>query len=182
VARRGQWRDAERRAATGTVATVTIYLVRHAKALRRSTWEDDDALRPLSDDGRWQADQLVGRLAALATGRIVSSPARRCVETLRPLATRLGRDVETDLRLYEDRGAAGAIALLEELPDGSVVSSHGDVIPSVVRALARGGLEMRGKPDWRKASVWALERTRGAWTAGEAWAPPRPEGSAGADD
>lgn len=161
---------------------MAIYLVRHAKALRRSTWEDDDALRPLSDDGRWQADQLVGRLAALVTGRIVSSPARRCVETLRPLATRLGRDVETDLRLYEERGAAGAIALLEELPDGSVVSSHGDMIPAVVRGLARGGLEMRGKPDWRKASVWALERARGEWIAGEAWAPPRREGDGAGDE
>jgi 8-oxo-dGTP diphosphatase len=160
----------------GTVGGVAIYLVRHAKAERRSTWHGDDALRPLSEDGRWQSDQLTARLETVATGRLVSSPARRCVETLRPLATRLGRGVETDLRLFEDRDARGAIALLEELPDGSVVSSHGDVIPSVVRALARDGLEVHGEPVWKKASVWVLNRARGRWTTAEAWAPPtRPD-------
>jgi len=166
----------------GTVGGVAIYLVRHAKAERRSTWKEDDALRPLSEDGHWQADQLTARLEAVATGRLVSSPARRCVETLQPLAARLGRGVETDLRLFEDRDARAAIDLLEELPDGSVVSSHGDVIPSVVRALARDGLEVHGEPIWTKASVWVLNRARGRWTTAEAWAPPTRPDTQPADD
>ena len=42
-----------------------LYLVRHAKAEKRSSWEGPDALRPLSEAGTRQAEGLGERLAFL---------------------------------------------------------------------------------------------------------------------
>jgi broad specificity phosphatase PhoE len=62
----------------------TIYLVRHAHA----DWQHDEA-RPLSEAGL-KASQVVSTLlSALPITAIYSSPARRSVETVTPLADRL---------------------------------------------------------------------------------------------
>ncbi len=150
-----------------------LYLVRHAKAESRREWTDDDRLRPLSDKGRVQSEALADRLAEVATGLVVSSPYLRCVETVQPLVDRLGSTVRPDERLAEDTGFSGALALLAELPDGSVMCSHGDVIPETIEALQRRGMVVVGEPDWRKASVWVLTR-RADGTIAEAtvWPPP----------
>ena len=150
-----------------------LYLVRHAKAGSRSRWTGDDRPRPLSDKGQAQAALLADHLAALATGELVSSPYLRCVQTLEPLAARLGRDVRPDERLAENTGYDGALALLTELPDGSVLCSHGDVIPDTMGALQRRGCRFLTEPDWRKASVWVLTRnTDGQIVEASAWPPP----------
>ena len=39
-----------------------------------------------------------------------------------------------------------------------MLCSHGDVIPEVVQALVRRGMDVHGLADWRKASTWELER------------------------
>ena len=49
-----------------------LYLVRHAKAGDRAAWKGDDRLRPLSKEGRRQADSLARLLARLTTGELVS--------------------------------------------------------------------------------------------------------------
>ena len=150
-----------------------LYLIRHAKAGSRSTWEGDDRARPLSGAGRLQADALATRLSALATGRLVSSPYLRCVQTLEPLAAMLGTTVELDERLAEETGFAGALMLLSTLPEGSVLCSHGDVIPDTISALERRGCAFAGAPEWRKASVWVVGReASGAITRAAAWPPP----------
>jgi len=150
-----------------------LYLVRHAKAGSRSEWVGDDRVRPLSGPGRRQAAALATRLAALSKGDLVSSPYVRCMQTLEPLAVALGTTVRADDRLAEDTGFVGAIALLAEVPDGSVLCSHGDVIPDTIGALERRGCAFAGAPDWRKASVWVLSRDAdGAITRAACWPPP----------
>lgn len=152
---------------------MSLYLVRHAKAGERNNWTGDDEARPLSKKGRRQSDALAARLAPLATGAIVSSPYVRCVQTLEPLAATLGAKVTIDERLAEENPASAAIELLDELGDGSVLCSHGDVIPATVHELIRRGLELRSEPDWRKASVWVIERSRrGRYSRARAWPPP----------
>ena len=155
---------------------MTLYLVRHAKAGDRSRWVGDDRERPLTAKGEAQAAALAERLAPLCTGDLVSSPYLRCVQTIEQLAAAVGRPVRTDERLAEDTGFAGALALIEELPDGSVLCSHGDVIPDTIAALERRGCRIDGAPDWRKASVWVLttERSGGdvVVTNAHAWPPP----------
>ena len=63
----------------------TIYLVRHAHA----EWRDDDT-RSLSPAGSEAARALGERLAAFPVTAIYSSPHRRAIETIAPLADRLG--------------------------------------------------------------------------------------------
>lgn len=151
-----------------------LYLVRHAKAGSRSDWDGDDRLRPLSKSGWRQARALAERLAPLAgDGVLVSSPYLRCVQTLEPLALALQRDVGTDERLAEGDDFRGALELLTHLPTGSVLCSHGDVIPDTIAALERRGCRFAGEPDWRKASVWVLRRDAdGEIGQARAWPPP----------
>lgn len=150
-----------------------LYLVRHAKAGSRSEWVGDDRDRPLTAAGQRQAVALATRLAPLTHGALVSSPYVRCMQTIEPLAASLGNTVLGDERLAEDTGFVGALALLGELPDGSVLCSHGDVIPDTIGALERRGCVFAGTPDWRKASVWILHRdAQGTITRAACWPPP----------
>ena len=68
------------------VEVSTIYLVRHAKAGDRSSWDGDDTIRPLSGKGRRQAvaisDRLFDLIAAHPDAQLISSPYIRCMQTL----------------------------------------------------------------------------------------------------
>lgn len=152
-----------------------LFLVRHAKAGNRSDWDGDDSTRPLTGKGRRQSIAIAERVASLATGSLVSSPSVRCVQTLEPLASRLGVATIVDDRLAEGAGFEGALELLANLPDGSVLCSHGDVIPETIDALVRRGCAIVGEPEWRKASVWQLRRdSDGAILEATASPPPAP--------
>jgi 2,3-bisphosphoglycerate-dependent phosphoglycerate mutase len=76
-----------------------LYLIRHCA----TTGQAPDA--PLTDDGSRDAEALADRLAAELAGvgrvRLVSSPYRRALDSIRPLAQRLGLDVQSDDRLRE---------------------------------------------------------------------------------
>lgn len=150
-----------------------LYLVRHAKAGSRHDFSGDDRLRPLSASGRRQADLLAGRFSALGVTTLISSPYVRCIQTLQPTATAVDGKVETDVCLGEGRSFVGVLDLMSTLPDASVVCSHGDVIPETISALERRGCEFLSPPEWRKGSVWVLERdASGEFVTAEAWPPP----------
>lgn len=150
-----------------------LYLVRHAKAGERRSWEGDDVERPLSKQGWKQAELLAKRLAKLGPGLLCSSPYVRCVQTLEPLATRIGLAVEIEPRLGENEPFEPVLDLLAVAPGGTVLCSHGDVIPATMQALARRGTEIRSPADWRKASVWVLNRNkRGVVVHATVWPPP----------
>ena len=136
-----------------------LYFVRHAKAGNRPEWDGDDFARPLTGKGRRQAIAIAERLAPLSSGTLISSPSVRCVQTLEPLARQLGTTIVVDPKLAEGAGFDGALELLATLPDGSVLCSHGDVIPDTIAALERRGCVIVGEPEWRKASVWQLRRS-----------------------
>ena len=79
-------------------AETTIYLVRHAHA----EWRDDDS-RPLSNAGLKAAGLVAERLASQPIVAVYTSPSRRSIETIEPLARRLGLhpEVVPDLRERE---------------------------------------------------------------------------------
>jgi 8-oxo-dGTP diphosphatase len=152
---------------------VSLYFVRHAKAGSRSDWAEDDLDRPLSKSGWKQAEALADRLAKRGITALVTSPYLRCRQTLEPLAARLDLPIATDHRLTEGERFEAALALMAELPDGAVLCSHGDLIPDTIQALERRGCTIATAPDWRKATVWVLERDAdGAITDAKVWPPP----------
>jgi 2,3-bisphosphoglycerate-dependent phosphoglycerate mutase len=75
-----------------------LFLVRHAQA----DWEPDEG-RPLSGRGRRDALRVAELLAPADVAAIYSSPARRAIETVEPLAerVRLGPILIQDLRERE---------------------------------------------------------------------------------
>lgn len=145
-----------------TAGNATAYLVRHAKAGSRADWTEEDRLRPLSKVGLRQANGLVKAFRGLEIRRVISSPYVRCVQTVRPLALDRGLPVETSDALAEGAPLDLALSLLEETAHTeSVLCTHGDMVPAVVLHQAERGAELLGEREWKKGSVWVLERRDG---------------------
>jgi broad specificity phosphatase PhoE len=137
---------------------VPIFLVRHAHAGSRTHWDGDDRLRPLSAKGRRQTEQVLALLADQDIGPIYSSPSRRCIETVEPVAQRVGRSVEIVDEL--DEGNPGAVAerfLLAHAAENPVACSHGDVIPRVLQRLHAAGMRTDADTFAAKGSTWVLD-------------------------
>jgi 8-oxo-dGTP diphosphatase len=114
---------------------MTILLLRHAAAGSREAWHDDDRARPLDADGVRQAAALASAFDEYGLQRIVSSPARRCVETVERLAARLGLPIEQRDELAADAPPERSLALLRELATAPVlVSTHREVIIPLIGA------------------------------------------------
>ena len=138
---------------------MTVYMVRHADAKSRSSWAGADKLRPLSTKGQRQADALPSLLADGDVRRIISSPAVRCIDTLRPLADKHGIKVLVEPALFEGADGKEALAIVLDAArkkGDSVLCTHGDLVPDVLRRLARHGLVVHGGPRWPKGSTWVL--------------------------
>ena len=163
-------------------AAVTLYVVRHANAGRRSNWTGDDRTRPLSDRGELQAKGIAAvidqRRAPGSAPRILASPAVRCLQTMQPLAAQVGSEVVEDVRLFEGAGPDEIASLLDEVTgtsdgdDVTVICSHGDVIPVLLHLLVEVGMEPERNLVWQKASMWIVDRTDGAWGVGRYLPPP----------
>jgi len=151
-----------------------IFLVRHAKAGDRLHNAHDDRKRPLSKPGWAQAEALADALLdAGATGPLISSPFVRCRQTLEPLAKRLDLEIARDDSLSEAKPFEPMLALLQSTPDGSVLCSHGDMIPDMIAGLERRGCVITSAPHWKKGSVWLLERdAHGSFVTAQSWPPP----------
>jgi len=77
--------------------TVPLIVARHASAGRKADWAGDDFARPLDAAGEADARVLAGLLACFApAARVISSPALRCTETVRPYAAGSGGTVEAE--------------------------------------------------------------------------------------
>jgi phosphohistidine phosphatase SixA len=153
---------------------VPVYLVRHAHAGNRSSWDGNDAERPLSPKGRQQATGLLEWLVDKPLDRIISSPAARCTQTVEPLAAAHGLEVEPDSRLAEGGSAAACIKALLALSGRDVaLCSHGDLIPKVIRQLRADGMRTKDPNLSQKGSTWVLEVVDGQVVSGRYHLPPK---------
>jgi len=132
-----------------------VHLVRHAHALSRRRWQQPDGSRPLSETGHLQAKQI-GSIPTTALVEVRSSPAVRCIETIRPLAETLGVEIIIDARLAE--GADPQV--IAEWMCGThrfeevVLCGHGDLLPEVLHLLQLRGMVLDGPNAVAKASRW----------------------------
>ena len=143
---------------------MTLYLIRHARAGARDLGPPDDLERTLDEHGKEQAENIVELLAGVPVGRVLASPAVRCVQTVEPLATSLGLTVEIEPALLEGQSASAALGCMQRLAQDRVVAalcSHGDIIPDAIQMLAREGMVIIGPRAWSKGSTWQLNARGG---------------------
>jgi phosphohistidine phosphatase SixA len=145
----------------------SIHLIRHAKAKNRVEWTEPDDLRPLTKRGRREADALAERLAGEQLTRLVSSPYRRCVQTLEPLAVAGDLPIETTELLAEGAEGTDAVELLMSLArEGPVACcTHGDVLFDVIGVVAQSGVALDGPRDAPVASTWILDVESGRFAS-----------------
>ena len=129
------------------VDTVPIVLLRHGTTERHSQRFPEDRVRPLAAQGHAQAESLAQLLACFGRPRIVSSPAVRCVDTVRVFAGSQRVVIDVDPALSEQahaaapRAVASWIRALIAEGEPTVVCSHREVLDDMLAAvLAQAGL------------------------------------------
>ncbi|WP_420099939.1 NUDIX hydrolase [Corynebacterium sp.] len=141
--------------------TRRVLYVRHAKAMARETWKEDDDLRPLTKKGYRQAAELSGVLEGYRPKSVFTAAPERCRATVEPTAARLGLDIETNANLGDAALQHSARTVMEALVQASsapvsVVCAQGEIIPAVVSGLAEdAGFEIEDLRT-KKSSVWVL--------------------------
>lgn len=80
----------------------TLILVRHGKAESRKSWQGSEATRPITPLGSAASYALGREIACYAPNRIVSSPWKRCVETVATFAHDSSLSIEQIAELTED--------------------------------------------------------------------------------
>lgn len=125
----------------GRLDTWPLVIVRHATAVPRSDWREDDYQRPLNEEGSRQARALVPILRAYRIKRLISSSSARCVDTLSPYAVR----VKQTLRLREDlseetfeahpKKATRRLKRVLRKDTPAAICAHGPVIPDLLSLL-----------------------------------------------
>lgn len=134
----------------GVLHTFPIIALRHAKAVPREDWDDEDATRPLTSRGRKQAAQIVGPLRAFGARKLISSPAVRCVKTVTPLAKAIGRKIDYVPLISQERweeGTSDARAVVGDRVRArkpAVLCSHGPVLPDILNEIALATGTLRG--------------------------------------
>lgn len=141
---------------------MTVYLVRHGSAGTRDDLDPHDDDRALDSTGWVQAEKLAEWLRHAGVERILTSPYRRCVESVTPLASLTGLPLERHTELGERSDVEDSWRLLAAVADGvTVLCSHGDVIPDLIRRAQSRGMHVPGKSGCAKGSVWTLEHWDG---------------------
>ena len=160
---------------SGQLQVHSLVLVRHAKAVSRATWGygiNSEITRPLvMGRGQAQARDVAALLSAYGVGELVSSPWKRCVDTLAPYAHGCGLDLRSD-EAFTEVSALMAPELMQAsfrdlLERGSALAG-----PPEPEAVGLQGREPAG-PQGRELGL-ALAGQAGPGAAG----PPEP-GAAG---
>jgi phosphohistidine phosphatase SixA len=140
-----------------------LYLVRHACAGNKEDWLGPDDDRPLDPAGRQQAEALARELVQAPITRLLSSPTRRCFDTLRPLSEESGLPIETTDVLSVNSDIS-SVDDLDDPPfvDGAVLCTHGEVLTRLLEDAKEKRVEIaseRDDDDWLllKGSAWVTE-------------------------
>ena len=130
-----QWKD-ER------LDTWALLIVRHARARKRSAWKGGESTRPLTAGGQVQARGLIPLLAAYGVDRVISSPWRRCADTVAPYVEAIGRELEMHPEITEDahrdkpkRVRQLVRAETKRRAPGVAICTHRPVLPTVMDEL-----------------------------------------------
>jgi len=130
---------------SGRARTFPLILVRHGKAMPPENWDGPDSTRPLLHKGLLQARNIAGGIRAFGPEAILSSPAARCLATMGPLEEAASLSIKTSQGLAQDNFESSGDkvhSIIEKRMGkrvGTVVCSHGPVLPQLVSAAAEVG-------------------------------------------
>lgn len=126
----------------GDLETLPFVVVRHAKAKPRSTWTKEEGERPLAATGQRQAIAVANVLEAWSPSKVVSSPWKRCVQTVSPYLKRKDMGVKLAGSLTEhaaNRKPAKAVKqIIKQLDKQACIAvcTHRPVLPHALEVLA----------------------------------------------
>jgi 8-oxo-dGTP diphosphatase len=130
----------------GVLATKPIVVLRHAKAMARADWKGgkvvDDGKRPLHDFGKAQAKALIKPLSAFGIKHVVTSPWKRCRETVLPYAAKRKLAVIERSQLSELGNAkrpartSNVVEDVVSIDKASVICSHRPSLPTILKTIA----------------------------------------------
>jgi 8-oxo-dGTP diphosphatase len=160
--------------AAGPTETVPFVLLRHAAAVGRDAWAGEDRDRPLDAGGADESERLAGLLSCFGPARVISSPAERCVATVRPYATLAGADLEIETVLAAERAGdepgAGSARVAAIIATGrpAIICGHRENLPVLLAAAcaALGSAPPGGGP-LHPAGFWVLHAADGVLAAAE---------------
>lgn len=151
----------------------TVLIIRHATAGRKARYHGDDRKRPLDRKGRAQAKSLVPQLMAFGATDLYAADRTRCVQTIEPLALKMGQPITVETSLTEEAYAENPEAAhkrvleIAALGGTPAICSQGKVIPYLIDWwCSRDGV----KPDKsrnRKGSTWVLSLHEGQLIAAD---------------
>ena len=165
------------------VETVPLVLVRHASAGHKQDWPGSDATRPLDARGEADARVLASLMACFApVARVISSPALRCTETVRPYAERFSGTVEVEVCLAPYGRTAHYPSQTEQVDAlrrllsalvadrrPAVLCLHRENLPDVVAeacAVLGAPAAVPADPSLPKSGFWVVHCAPGASSAG----------------
>ena len=130
----------------GLLDTKPLIVLRHAKATARSDWRGgkkvDDGKRPLHDFGKQQAKALIKPLTAFGVKKVVTSPWKRCKDTVQPFAAKAKAALIERSQLSELGNAkrpartSNVIEDLIKVNKATVVCSHRPSLPTILKTIA----------------------------------------------
>ncbi len=152
---------------------VALLLVRHGHALPRKEWGGEDSQRPLSAEGLREAEGLVSTAGRFPRPqRVLSSPYRRCVQTVAPLAARYHLAVEPTEDLAEGQSEKAVKLVRSLVGQDVVVCTHGDIVAEVLVSIAdEDRVDLGPNPRQAKGSAWALKGRDGVFNSAQYFPP-----------
>ncbi len=130
----------------GLLETKPLIILRHAKAIARSDWKGgkavEDGRRPLHEFGKQQAKALIPTIAAFGPKQVVSSPWKRCKDTVTPYATKKKLAVIERHQLSELGNAKRPSRTSDVIQDfvernkSVVICSHRPSLPTILKTLS----------------------------------------------
>jgi 8-oxo-dGTP diphosphatase len=126
----------------GELETRALVILRHALATPRTEWKGQESKRPLLPEGRQQAKRLVSLIGAFGPKRLVTSPWKRCEQTIEPYAKAgkkkiIERSQFTELSSkLTPRKTKVAVEAIFDQSKSALLCSHRPALPTITQTLA----------------------------------------------
>jgi 8-oxo-dGTP diphosphatase len=156
------------RAAYAVRTSHPFVVVRHATAVPREEWRGDDRDRPLSPDGSAEAARVRVLLEPWDLDRVITSPAARCLDTVRPYAAAHGLTVEVADELTEEiheldpETVRSSVRRLAVGRVGTAICTHRPLLASIADVLGVAVDPSRRAEPLPPGGLWVVHRASGA--------------------